>query len=330
MIESVKAVVTRELQGERLDVAAVALFDGVSRKKIKSVIDAGGAYINKKRVLFAKQAVREGDVIEFFWQAESNASQGEGQQLKFQKQKAKAVLEKSAILFEDKDFLVVNKPAGLASQATLVSDKESLIPALRALGEPYSKGFLELVHRLDKDTSGIILVARNAAWRNFIEAAFRERKVQKTYEAICFNLPENDGGDLTFPIAKDHSRPNTYFALLRPPLKPRQDVKAAETHYKVLMKFKRAKACLVECEPKTGRTHQIRVHLAAIGCPLLGDKTYSQGIVGHALQQHALRHMLHAARISFKGPDRKLYSFEAPRPADFVNCLESISSQEPA
>lgn len=325
MITSVKSKARAEHDGERFDVVATALFPELSRKKIKTVIDAGGAYVNKRRVQVAKFAVREGDLLELFWEGAASPSPG--------KPKPAApgtALTEAHLVLVEKDFLVVNKPAGLPSQATLVSSTDTVLHALAVLRPqefPLTKLFL--VHRLDKETSGLLVVARTPEARTHFENAFRDRTVSKTYEALCYFAPKTPAGEVALPLVKDTSRANTYFALTSTTTsRKRPDAKSALTRYETVRTFPRAQASHVRCFPETGRTHQIRVHMQALGCPLLGDKTYAQNVVGHAFAQTALRHMLHAARLAFVGPRGDAYTLDAPYPPDFAACLEALARME--
>ncbi|MCA2959579.1 MAG: RluA family pseudouridine synthase [Silvanigrellales bacterium] len=325
MITSVKSKARAEHDGERFDVVATVLFPELSRKKIKSVIDAGGAYLNKRRVKVAKMALREGDLVELFWEGPSTPSLGQARP-----KPSPLVLTEAHLVFVEKDFLVVNKPAGLPSQATLTSSTDTVLHALAALRPAdFPLESLFLVHRLDKETSGLLVVARTTAARAHFEDAFRDRRVNKTYEALCFFAPKVAAGEVALPLAKDTSRANTYFALSSTAgARRRSDAKAALTRYETVRVFARAQASHVRCFPETGRTHQIRVHMQALGCPLLGDKTYAQNVVGHPFAQTALRHMLHAARLAFVGPGGNAYTLDAPHPPDFAACLEALARTE--
>lgn len=328
MIRSRAAVVTESMDGERFDVAAAQLMPELSRKKIKAIIDAGGAYVNKRRIRFAKHGVHHGDRLEVFWDeppahAVEGAGQVEGPRMKFISAAPRVSLSQSDIIFEGRDFLVVNKPAGIASQATLTSSTDTLSHFVHKLDpRRYPLTHLLMVHRLDKDTSGLMLLARNKDAQKHFEDLFKERKVEKVYEALCFHVPPQPEGVLTHGLVKDAGRDNTYHPV-RPGAKGAH-VKSAETHYRTVEAFPAADAAYVECVPKTGRTHQIRVHMLALGCPLLGDKTYARNVIGHPFAQSALRHMLHARRIRFAGPDGAPYDFEAPLPADFRECLRLL------
>ena len=327
MIQKKLAVVPNELDGQRYDVAAATLFPELSRKQIKAIIDAGGAYLNKKRIQIAKYAIARGDRLEVFWDEKPqppDTSATNAPRQKFVKHFSAKALVAEDILFENENFLAINKPAGLASQATLTSSTETVAYAVQALNPAkYPVAQLFMVHRLDKDTSGVLLLARNIKWQKILEDLFRGREVEKTYEALCLHIPKIAKGDVSFPIAKNASRDNTYYAVLRPGAKGAQ-AKPALTHYRVERAFQKSDCAYVICYPKTGRTHQIRVHLQALGCPIIGDKTYSQNVVGHSQAQAALRQMLHARKISFKAPDGTAFEFQAPLPSDFVECLERL------
>jgi 23S rRNA pseudouridine1911/1915/1917 synthase len=338
MIANVKAKVRDELDGERFDVAAAALFPELSRKRVKTVIDAGGAYVNKRRVRLAKVEVKSGDMVELFWEeaprpsdgvprAGPGALPGPRPAVGPSRTPVIALLKEEHFVHVEKDFLVVSKPAGLPSQATLTSSTDTVLHAIATLRpQDFPLASLHLVHRLDKETSGLLIVARTKAARAHFEEAFRERTVKKVYDALCFFAPMGDEGTVDFPLVKDSSRPNAYLAVRG--ARSRADAKSARTAYEVVKRFPKARACLIRLAPETGRTHQIRVHMQALGCPLLGDKTYALGVVGHAFAQTALRHMLHAARLSFVGPRGDTYTLDAPYPADFAACLAALERTE--
>jgi len=319
MVEQIKAQVPGSLNGARFDVAAAALFDGLSRKKIKSVIDRGGAYLNKRRVTLAKKEVRTGDIIELFWDEARSLSERSVKKIPVQ------------IISHQSDFVVINKPAGIPSQATLTSSDETVLHALKAqYPEQFSETELMLVHRLDKDTSGVMLIAKSKTAQQRLEKLFLERKMKKVYHALCFGIPKSLHGVLDWPIRKDPTRTNTYFAVVgstgRAP-RGGQDAKSARTLFQVLKTFPKSRSSHIECHPETGRTHQIFVHLQALGVPLLGDKTYATNVVGHPLAQAATRHMLHAVSLSWVDTDGQTFVFEAPFPEDFGACLHLLEQE---
>ena len=320
MLKSKSALVPSNLNGERFDTAAAQLFTEISRKKIKLIIDSGGAYLNKRRIQIAKYAVKSNDKIEIFWE-ESTPIQTENT-VHNKKTSFHSQLTQEHVLYENENFFIVNKPAGMASQATLTSSTDTFFHFLSQFNpQKFELNKMYLVHRLDKDTSGLMIIARNKNAQKKFEDLFREKKVHKTYEALCFHVPQKKSGSILFPLAKDNSKPNCYIALRESKSKIK-NAKEAHTDYKVLNNFK-GEASLIQCSPKTGRTHQIRVHLAAIGSPILGDKTYSQNIYGHRFGQIALRQMLHASQVEFEF-DGKKYEFTAPFPNDFITTKKTL------
>jgi len=327
MIQNLKAKATEQHDGERFDTVAAALFPTLSRKKVKTVIDAGGAYLNKKRVKVAKAEVRSGDTLELFWEGRDDIAKVADPRTKFERPQASVALRDEHVLMVTEDFVVLSKPAGLPSQATLVSSTDTVLHALAALRPAdFPIESLFLVHRLDKETSGVMIVARTREAQKHFEDAFRERRVHKEYHALCFGAPAPAAGTVAFALTKDARRPNTYVAVMGGRSRP--GAKEALTRYETLRRFPKAQASLVVCRPETGRTHQIRVHMQAVGCPLLGDKTYAQNIVGHAFAQVALRHMLHAHALEFVGPRGDRYTPIASYPADFAACLAELELRE--
>jgi len=324
MLKSKKSLVTSEYNSQRFDTVAAELFEDMSRKKIKAIIDAGGAYINKRRVIIAKTLVKTGDKIEIFWEENAqNLSNPSSHSVTSVNKTLGTYISKETCIFENEDFFIINKPAGISSQATLTSDKDSIIFALNKFDEnKFNLKKMFLVHRLDKETSGLMIIAKNQNYQNIFENLFRDKKINKTYDAICYFTPKNMEGEINFPIAKDNARKNCYFAVTNIKSKIK-DQKQSSTYYKVTKVFKNNEASLIRCNPKTGRTHQIRVHLSAIGCPLLGDKTYSQNIYGHRFSQIAIRHMLHASELEFE-VNGKIFHFTSKLPEDFLRIINAL------
>lgn len=312
MIQSRSIQVPDALDGQRFDVALSELLPDISRKKIKQIIDAGGAYLNKKRVVIAKFMIKKGDKIEIFWDDVRPLSN-----------KSHAYkLESSTLIFEHPNFFVVNKPAGIPVQATLISSTDTFFYALQHMDpNKFKISEMFLVHRLDKDTSGVMLIAKNKIWQRKFEELFFDKKMKKTYDALCFQFPKEPNGKIDFAIAKDQTKKNQYQAILNKDSKIK-DQKTAITMYSLIRNYQ-SEASHVRCFPLTGRTHQIRVHLAAIGCPVLGDKTYAQNIYGNRFRQVALRQMLHASQIEFE-MDGIAYKFEAPLANDFIAVVQQL------
>lgn len=299
MLKTKKSTANKSMHNLRFDIVCTMLFPEMSRKKIKSIIDNGGAFLNKKRIKMAKIFVMQNDLVELFWN---------------EAEKSLQVLKKENFIFECDDFIILNKPAGIPVQGTLESDKNTILHAIHKYDpKQYTLDKLLLVHRLDKDTSGLMIIAKNPPAQKEFEQLFKNQKIQKTYKALCFFTPKKHEGTIDYPIAPDISRKNTYFAVTTDKKYPNQ--KSAQTDYIVEKKLPHG-AALIACHPKTGRTHQVRVHLLAINCPIVGDKTYAQNIYGHPYARSATRHLLHAfeLKFAFKGTD---YKFECPLPEDF-------------
>jgi 23S rRNA pseudouridine1911/1915/1917 synthase len=219
------------------------------------------------------------------------------------------------IIYEDNDLIVVDKPAGLTVHPapghyshTLVNALLAHIPDL-ASGEPTRPG---IVHRLDKDTSGLIIVAKNETAHMKLADQFKNRTVTKVYRALVQGRLTPEEGIIEADIGRD-PRDRKRMAVVN---LGRQ----ARTEYKVLQYL--ANYTLLEVKPRTGRTHQIRVHLAAIGFPVVGDATYG------AKSAYLSRQFLHAYKLGFRLPsDNEYRQFESPLPADLVQALANIAGK---
>jgi 23S rRNA pseudouridine1911/1915/1917 synthase len=218
------------------------------------------------------------------------------------------------IIYEDKDLLVVDKPAGLTVHPapghyshTLVNALLAHIPDL-ASGEPTRPG---IVHRLDKDTSGLIIVAKNETAHMKLADQFKNRTVTKVYRALVQGRLTPEEGIIEANIGRDpRDRKRMAVVTLG---------RQARTEYKVLQYL--ANYTFMEVKPRTGRTHQIRVHLASIGFPVVGDATYG------AKSAYLSRQFLHAYKLGFKLPSNNEYrQFESPLPPDLVQALEDIAA----
>ncbi len=234
------------------------------------------------------------------------------------------------VRYEDEDLLVVNKPAGMVThpapghaRGTLVNALLHHIPDLKGVGGVERPG---IVHRLDRDTSGLLVVAKNDVAHRFLQEQFKGRTVEKRYIALVFGFLTPRRGRIEAPIGRD------------PRHRQRMAVVAADkgreavTEYTVLKYYQDERTSgdapftLVRVSPKTGRTHQIRVHLAYIGHPIVGDRVY-----GHRKQRLPLsRHFLHAGYLRFKRPrDREWVEVEAELPDDLQRVLGMLTEERP-
>lgn len=226
---------------------------------------------------------------------------------------------KLKIIYQDQDILVIEKPAGLVVHLIKPEDKGTLVnqlidqfPEIKNVGEdPLRPG---IVHRLDKDTSGLMVIAKNNLAFSFLKEQFQERKITKKYLALVFGKVKDKKGTITKSIGfskKDYKK--------RTPLLD-ENSKKAWTEYKVLKYFK--DYSLLEVLIKTGRTHQIRVHLTSIGHPIAGDNQYKfkRQIPPQGLE----RQFLHAFYLKFKLPSGKIMKFKSELSDDLRNVLEKL------
>ncbi len=221
------------------------------------------------------------------------------------------------ILYEDSNVLVVNKPAGMVvhpaaghSAGTLVHAALAHVTDLQGIGGKKRPG---IVHRLDKDTSGIILIAKNQASHIWLQRQFKSRDVEKIYLALVDGRPTTSEGRIIAPIYRDPSHRQ------RMAIAPEGKGRYAETEYEILKKYK--EYTLLRVHPLTGRTHQIRVHLSSIHIPIVGDKIY--GLKNPSLPIG--RHFLHASEIAIRLPGEKERTrFKAELPPELTAVLEEI------
>ncbi len=221
------------------------------------------------------------------------------------------------IIYEDDHLLVINKPAGMVvhpaaghASGTLVHAALAHAPRLEGIGGEQRPG---VVHRLDKNTSGLILLAKNDATHRWLVNQFKERKIQKIYLALVDGRPPTPAGRIEAPIGRDPVRRKMMAVV--PPQRGRESI----TEYHTLESF--PEHTLLEVHPVTGRTHQIRLHLQFLGCPVVGDTVY--GRRKPSLPLH--RHFLHAARITLNLPGSpQPVTFEAPLPEELSEALESL------
>ncbi len=194
------------------------------------------------------------------------------------------------VVYEDENVLVVDKPAGLLSMA-----KGEYCPE-KTLGD-----YGLLVHRLDRDTSGVVILDKNPEVQKFLKKQFQDRKTHKTYYAVIEGQPKLDAARIDLPIARDLKRPTTF----------RVDAngKESETYYKVIKTD--GKHSLVELKPTSGRTHQLRVHMKYLGHPIVGDVVYGG--------EKANRLYLHAGALEITLPGGKRTTFEVPMPEGFLD-----------
>ena len=302
--------VDRTLPSGRLDTYLRGKFPAVSRGAIQRLIEEGFIRVNGREVK-PTHMPRAGDEVEVRWpEARPAETQPEDMPLE--------------ILFEDEALLVLNKLAGVVVHPAAGHDEHTLVNALlhHCKGQLSGIGGVArpgIVHRLDKETSGCLVVAKNDETHVALSAQFADRKVDKIYRAIVCGEMQRDSGEIRAAIARHPSH--------RKRMAVRDESgREARTGFRVLERLKAT--TLVEVELHTGRTHQIRVHFQFIGFPVMGDETYGQRQnrrLEELLGFGAPRVMLHAFRLGFIHPrSGKRLRFEAPQPADFEEILRAL------
>jgi len=291
--------VPRELAGLRLDQALVKMFPQYSRNRLQAWLKSGNILVDGARGL-GKSIASGGEKIELAPPPAADAALPPAQRMPLK------------IVFEDAHLIVVNKPAGLIVHPGAGNPDRTLMNALLA-HEPKLRQVPRagIVHRLDKDTSGLMVVARNLTAQARLAAQLAGRSVKRSYLALVHGVPPARG-TVEASIGRD-TRVRTRMAVT-------ERGKEARTNYRVLERF--GHAALLECRLDTGRTHQIRVHLQHIGHPLLGDPVYRRGA------RRAVdfpRQALHAAALELVHPrDGKTMAWSVPLPADMKKLLAAL------
>jgi 23S rRNA pseudouridine1911/1915/1917 synthase len=299
-----------EVATPRLDHYLVQHLPDFSRSQIQKLIRQGHVLVKRAapeaQPIRAKDSVAVGEVIIIHLPPPAEALQPEQIPLE--------------IVFEDDMLVVLNKPAGLVvhpgqghSSGTLVNALLARYPDLAALQDEAetSTDRPGIVHRLDRDTSGLIVVARTPAALNHLRQQFKARTVEKTYLALVFGQPPVPEGVIDVPLGRDPRH--------RQKIAPRAEGKAARTHYRLLEDFD--PYSLLEIGLETGRTHQIRVHLAWLKCPVVGDTVYGRKKNALGLK----RQFLHAWKLRFQHPGQDTFlELEAPLAADLAQVLAKL------
>lgn len=305
------------LDGERID-RALAMITGMSRAEIAELIIAGGVTINGDRVSVRHHRVSPGDVIAF-----DEAVKPPMAELRPAEHGAIAF----EVVYEDEAIVVIDKPAGLVVHpgaghrddtlaSGLIERFPDLVEAARlGAGDASRPG---IVHRLDKDTSGLLVVARSPEAYRSLVSQLAERTMGREYRALALGGFDNDAGTIEAPIGRSTRFPTK--------MTVNAGGREARTHYRVLERFDQPLALsLVHLTLETGRTHQIRVHLAAIGHPVAGDVRYG----GAKRELNLARPFLHAERLRLTHPTSgESMCWDSPLPADLSVCLEQLHIQD--
>ena len=307
---SAHEVVPTALDGERLD-RLVAMISGASRAHVSDWIDAGLVQRNGRVVTTRSQRVVEGDIIDIDVDLDAPA--------------APMVPDPDvdiSVVHLDDDLIVIDKQAGLVvhpgagnDTGTLVQGLLARFPEIAGVGDPDRPG---IVHRLDKDTSGLMLVARTQEAYEELVAMLAAHEIERCYLTLVWGVPESVAGLVDAPIGRSHRDPTRMVVSAQG--------KEARTRYTVIETFEEpVPMALLECRLETGRTHQIRVHMAAIGHAVVGDERYR----GVRPAVSAPRMVLHSAQLSLDHPTRAdlRLSFESPLPADLAAVVEGLRNR---
>jgi 23S rRNA pseudouridine1911/1915/1917 synthase len=334
--------VTAEAKGQRLDQflaqTLTAQGESVSRSRVQLLIDQGDVLVNGLREKAALK-LRGSERIDITGEPHPAPLKATAEEIPLD------------VIYEDADLAVVNKPAGMMvhagsgqnedarSRGTLVNALLFRFKKLSATGGDLRPG---IVHRLDKDTSGLIVVAKNDRTHAALAELFASRKIKKSYIALVQGTVERAKGTISASVGRDPMRRTRMTA------KPLGDARTAVSHYEVVRRFANrfGKFTLVKVRIETGRTHQIRVHMASIGHPVVGDTLYggsgqltdqvaSQAATSKAARRKAEperlrlgRNFLHSARLEFAHPKTgKLLELEAPLPAELEEFLVRLEGK---
>lgn len=296
--------ISEELEGERIDKALSLLMDSLSRSFIAKLIKDGMVIVNGKSVK-SSYAVKTDDEVVFNLPPSAQPD----------------ILAEDIpldILYEDKDVIVINKPKGMVVHPAAGHYSGTLVNALMYhCGKDLSgiNGVMRpgIVHRIDMDTTGSIIVCKNDIAHNHIAAQLKEHSITRKYHAICHGVIKDDSGTINKPIGR-HPNDRKKMAVNE------RNGKEAITHFKVLERFR--DYTYIECQLETGRTHQIRVHMSSIGHPLLGDEVYAPG---RKHNFHLNGQTLHAKILGFQHPTTNEYiETDAPLPEYFTTLLNKI------
>src|SRR5579862_690622 len=323
------AVAAGEDAGARLDQFLAARLSDISRSRLKQLIEAGNVTRRDEKIRDANTRVKPGDLYQIRVPAPVPA-------------KPQAQDIPLVVVHEDRDLIVIDKPAGLVVHPAAGNPDGTLVNALIAhcgssLGGLGGEARPGIVHRLDKDTSGLLVAAKNDRAMHSLARQFEHHTIERAYHAVVWGAPRVREGTVEGEIGRnpfDRKR----MAVLR------GGGKRARTHYRVIERFgdsERPFASLLECRLETGRTHQIRVHLSHLGHPLIGDSTYGRARhvprpkspeqeKAFATVQGFARQALHAYLLGFKHPTaQKNLRFESSWPADLAGLIRNLRGLQP-
>lgn len=299
--------------GTRLDVFLAVRFPDFSRAWIQKLIEKGNVRVGRRKPEKSYK-LKVGENIFFTPELPPEISLEPDPTLD----------SKVQIVFENDDFLVIAKPAGLVVHPSSSTPKGTLVnwllwkyPDIKTVGEDKLRP--GIVHRLDKETSGLMVIAKNQKTFTWLKRQFQDRKVTKRYLALVVGEVEDESGEINWPIGRSKQDP-TKQVVYKSRAAP-ESAREAVSYWRVIKRF--PDYTYLEVVPTTGRMHQIRVHLKTIGHPVVGDLKYGDPSASSG-PKHLGRMFLHASQLSFIGPTGERFSFSLPLPAELENALKNL------
>ena len=299
-------------KGLRFDQFLALNFPAISLTRLRNAIKQGAARMNNGRMTMPGWILQPGDLVT----------------LQIDPGEPTAALPENIpldILFEDDDLLIINKAVGLLSHPSSTEKSGTVMNALayHFLHSPHKPGSSTarpvLLHRLDRDTSGVLAIAKNERANRIVSKAFRNRKVKKNYLALVHGAVTNDSGEIDAPLGRN---PQSW-----PRWCVKEDGDASQTKFTVRQRF--TNYTFLELEPLTGRTHQLRIHCAHLGHPIVGDQVYKGSVSTEAAGIHVKHQMLHAQRLSFRHPSTgEDMDFIAPLPKVIAAAIAQLEKND--
>ena len=323
---STKFLITDQDVGDRLDIVLVKLIPSLSRSNLKKIIEQKQVKINNSIVESASKKLKENDYIEINLFAK-------------EEEKILPANIKLNIVYEDKDILIINKPAGMVVHPGAGNHSNTLVNALiykykKKLSDVNGNTRPGIVHRIDKETSGLLVIAKNNNAHSNLGKQFSDHTIKRTYQALSWGILRPLNGRIETLIGR--SRKNRQLMSVT-----EISGKKAVTNYSTIKVYEVKnipKISFIECELETGRTHQIRVHMAYKGCSLLGDQQYGKKNLKFKKINEDFenrlkilnRQALHAKSLGFIHPKtKKFMSFESKLPQDFKKILDLLNKLSP-
>lgn len=298
-IDTLEIIIDKNSSGERLDSFVLNYLSGFRKARVQQLITQGKINVNGKLSSF-KQILQERDIV----------------QIRVEPPYELDIIPENIpieIVYEDEDFLIINKPSGLVVHPTCCNWQGTLLNALYYYSENHAlKKFTPyIIHRLDKNTSGLLIVSKNKKTQRFFHSQLLRREINRKYIALVHGVMDNDEGCINLPLMKI-KKDKYYF------MEVNKNGKESISYWKVLERFE--EFTLVELKLGTGRSHQLRVHLSYIGHPIVGEDRYTE-----KQEPHLNRYFLHAYKIKFTHPTTKNeIEFEIDLPEQLDNIINLL------